>query len=81
MQKTFDNKLVLVTGGAGALGQGVVSWYSDRGARVAVLDYSDEILASAFPNPSEMHCYEPATSPIETAALKPLDALSVSLAR
>ena len=49
MQKTFDNKLVLVTGGAGALGQGVVSWYSDRGARVAVLDYSDEILASAFP--------------------------------
>jgi NAD(P)-dependent dehydrogenase (short-subunit alcohol dehydrogenase family) len=58
MQKTFDNKLVLVTGGAGALGQGIVSWFSERGARVAVLDYSDEILASAFPTPSELHCYE-----------------------
>lgn len=58
MQKPFENKLVLVTGGAGALGQGIVSWFSDRGARVAVLDYSDEILANAFPTPSEMHCYE-----------------------
>lgn len=44
----FENKLVVVTGGAGALGQSVVSYYAERGARVAVLDYSDELLDRTF---------------------------------
>ena len=33
---------MVVTGGAGALGQSVVSYFESRGARVAVLDYSEE---------------------------------------
>jgi NAD(P)-dependent dehydrogenase (short-subunit alcohol dehydrogenase family) len=53
----FENKSVVVTGGAGALGKVVVNWYSDRGAKVAVLDYSDDLLAEAFPNPFEKHFY------------------------
>ncbi len=53
----FENNTVVVTGGAGVLGRSVVSWFSDRGARVAVLDISDEILASAYPNPEQNHCY------------------------
>jgi NAD(P)-dependent dehydrogenase (short-subunit alcohol dehydrogenase family) len=45
----FSNKCVVVTGGAGVLGVAVGDWFRQRGARVAVLDYSDEILAKAFP--------------------------------
>ena len=33
----FENRTVVVTGGAGVLGQGVVCWFSDRGAKVAVI--------------------------------------------
>ena len=44
----FTDKRVVVTGGAGALGQSVVHYYVERGARVAILDYSDEILDAAF---------------------------------
>ncbi|MGK0342777.1 MAG: NADP-dependent 3-hydroxy acid dehydrogenase YdfG, partial [Candidatus Azotimanducaceae bacterium] len=53
----FENQVVVVTGGAGALGEAVVAWFTDRGARVAVLDYSDDILAAAFPSPSPQHAY------------------------
>ena len=45
----FKDCRVIVTGGAGALGAAVVSYFSDHGARVAVLDYSDELLLQAFP--------------------------------
>jgi len=55
--RQFENRTVVVTGGAGVLGKGVVSWFSDRGANVAVLDISDEILAGAYPNPAQNHCY------------------------
>ena len=44
----FKENHVVVTGGAGALGQAVVSYFESRGARVAVLDYSDEILGEVF---------------------------------
>tara|TARA_R110002073_G_scaffold126798_5_gene271902 strand:+ start:9048 stop:9728 length:681 start_codon:yes stop_codon:yes gene_type:complete len=47
----------VVTGGAGALGQAVVEWFTQRGARVAVLDYSDDLLSGAFPSPSLQHAY------------------------
>ena len=54
---TFSDKTVVVTGGAGALGQGVVEWFTRQGASVAVIDYNDEILANAFPVPLAQHCY------------------------
>ncbi len=57
MSDYFKNKSVIVTGGAGVLGRAVVDWYSSLGATVAVLDYSDDLLAKAFPNPSERHFY------------------------
>ncbi len=53
----MDQSVVVVTGGAGALGQAVVAWFTARGARVAVLDYSDELLANAYPEPSSQHAY------------------------
>ncbi|MBV1878116.1 MAG: SDR family NAD(P)-dependent oxidoreductase [Pseudomonadales bacterium] len=53
----YSDKTVIVTGGAGALGQAVVEWFSSQGAKVAVLDYSDDLLAKAFPEPSENHSY------------------------
>jgi len=53
----FTDKTVLVTGGAGALGQAVVAWFSSRGASVAVLDYSDELIDAAFPEKIDSHLY------------------------
>jgi NAD(P)-dependent dehydrogenase (short-subunit alcohol dehydrogenase family) len=44
----FKENHVVVTGGAGALGQSVVSYFESRGARVAILDYSEEILGEVF---------------------------------
>ena len=45
----FDNKRVIVTGGAGALGGAVVNYYESKGAFVAILDYSDELLNASYP--------------------------------
>ena len=53
----FKESRVVVTGGAGALGQAVVSYFEERGARVAVLDYSDEILTGAFSDQSAGNLY------------------------
>jgi len=53
----FENKRVVVTGGAGALGQSVASYFVERGARVAVLDYSDELLDAAFPEKDANNLY------------------------
>jgi NAD(P)-dependent dehydrogenase (short-subunit alcohol dehydrogenase family) len=53
----FKDKSVIVTGGAGALGREVVNWFSSRGAQVAVLDISAEVLDQAFPEPASNHCY------------------------
>lgn len=47
-----ESRGVVVTGAAGALGRAVVSHFESRGDRVAVLDYSDEIIITAFPRPS-----------------------------
>jgi NAD(P)-dependent dehydrogenase (short-subunit alcohol dehydrogenase family) len=46
----FEGKVVVVTGGAGALGRAVVEWFLGRGARVAVLDLSESTLDAAFPD-------------------------------
>lgn len=53
----MDQSVVVVTGGAGALGQAVVAWFTSRGAKVAVLDYSDELLAGAYSAPNQQHAY------------------------
>lgn len=57
MNTDIKDKIVVVTGGAGALGQGVVTWFTAQGCKVAVLDYSDELLANAYPQPLEQQCY------------------------
>lgn len=56
----FKNKLVVVTGSAGALGKAVSDYFIEQGAHVAALDYSDELLAKSFPEKLE-HCLYLAT--------------------
>ncbi|MCZ6502281.1 MAG: SDR family NAD(P)-dependent oxidoreductase [Gammaproteobacteria bacterium] len=53
----FTDSRVVVTGGAGALGQAVVAHFENRGARVAVLDYSDDILDRVFANKKTGNIY------------------------
>ncbi|MFP6807213.1 MAG: SDR family NAD(P)-dependent oxidoreductase [Pseudomonadales bacterium] len=53
----FKDCRVVVTGGAGALGRAVVKYFEAAGARVAVLDYSEEILTNAFPERTEGGVY------------------------
>lgn len=53
----FEDKKVLVTGGAGALGRSVVAYYEERGACIAILDYSDELLGAAFPEKNSGNLY------------------------
>ncbi|MBV1882859.1 MAG: SDR family NAD(P)-dependent oxidoreductase [Pseudomonadales bacterium] len=48
----FENKVVIVTGAAGALGTAVTQYFLSNGASVACLDYSDELLDKAFPEAS-----------------------------
>lgn len=47
---TFNDKVVVVTGAAGGLGQSIVAHFRDAGAKVGLIDYSDELLQKAFPN-------------------------------
>lgn len=53
----FKKSCVVVTGGAGALGESVVAYFEAAGARVAVLDYSDEILDRVFANKNPDNLY------------------------
>ena len=53
----FDNKRVIVTGGAGALGGAVVDYYESKGAFVAILDYSNELLNASYPKKNDNNCY------------------------
>lgn len=53
----FDNKVVVVTGGAGALGHAVAVWFAAHGARLAIIDYSDEIIDDAWPEKTPGHLY------------------------
>ena len=53
----FEDKIVVVTGGAGALGRAVVRWFASRGARLAVIDYSSEIIDEAFSTKDAGHLY------------------------
>ena len=53
----FQGKSVVVTGAAGALGQSVFAHFAAQGASVTALDYSDELLAAAFPDQKDPHRY------------------------
>ncbi len=53
----YKNSCVVVTGGAGALGRALVEYYVERGARVAILDYSEEILDEAFVDRTNTNLY------------------------
>lgn len=53
----FAGKVVVVTGAAGALGCAVFEHFAVGGARVVALDYSKELLDSAFPEKDAMHQY------------------------
>ena len=53
----FSGKIVIVTGAAGALGQAVFQHFADGNATVVALDYSDELLAGAFPGLPSPHDY------------------------
>lgn len=53
----FSGKIVVVTGAAGALGHAVFKHFTDQGAQVVALDYSDELLDIAFPEKSGEHRY------------------------
>ena len=53
----FDNKRVIVTGGAGALGGAVGNYSESKGAVVAILDYSDELLNASYPKKNDNNCY------------------------
>lgn len=53
----FTGKTVAVTGAAGALGQAVFEHFAAQGATCMALDYSDELLASAFPSQQPPHRY------------------------
>ncbi len=44
----FENKVVVVTGAAGALGQAVVSYFLNHGAKVACLDLNQALFDQAF---------------------------------
>lgn len=53
----LEDKVVVITGGAGALGRAVVSWFESRDASIAVLDYSEEIISDAFPARNDDNLY------------------------
>ena len=49
----FDDQVVVVTGGAGALGQAVVEHFLNRGAQVVAVDYSATLLTEALGEETE----------------------------
>ena len=53
----MSERRVIVTGGAGALGKAVRDHFVAAGDRVAVIDVSDEILNSVFPEKEDKHLY------------------------
>lgn len=51
--KPFSDKIVVVTGAAGGLGQSIVTYFRTAGAKLALVDYSAELLQKAFPESDE----------------------------
>lgn len=53
----MKDNMVIVTGGAGVLGRAVAAWFASKGARLAIIDYSDEIIDDAYPEKSPGSLY------------------------
>jgi NAD(P)-dependent dehydrogenase (short-subunit alcohol dehydrogenase family) len=49
---TFSDKIVVITGAAGGLGQSIAAYFRDAGAHLALVDYSETLLQKAFPDSS-----------------------------
>ena len=47
---TFSDKVVVITGAAGGLGQSIAAHFRAAGAKLALIDYSAELLQKAFPS-------------------------------
>lgn len=45
----FTDKVVVVTGAAGGLGQGIADYFRGLNAKLALIDFSDALLQQAFP--------------------------------
>lgn len=52
----FDNKVVLVTGAAGGLGKPVADFFKSKGAFVAHLDFSKDLIDKSFPEQGDPNC-------------------------
>ena len=59
MAQRFQDKCVIVTGAAGALGKAVTTFFNAEGARVAALDISAEVLNVTFPEQVPDNLYVP----------------------
>ena len=53
----FADKVVIVTGAAGALGRAVFEYFAEGGARVVALDYSSKLLDATFSEKDPTHLY------------------------
>ena len=49
----YTDKIVVITGAAGGLGQSIADYFRKADAKLALIDYSDELLSKAFPNSNE----------------------------
>ena len=52
----FENKIVLITGGANGLGRGMAEQYLKEGAKVAIFDIEDDTMESVFGNTPNVLC-------------------------
>src|SRR3990167_199914 len=53
MMSTFSDKVVVVTGAAGGLGQSIAGYFRRAGAELALIDFSEELLQKVFPESDE----------------------------
>ncbi len=50
---TFSDRVVVVTGAAGSLGQSIAAYFRREGAELALVDYSEALLQKVFPESDE----------------------------
>ncbi|MEX0940969.1 MAG: SDR family NAD(P)-dependent oxidoreductase [Pseudomonadales bacterium] len=51
------HKKIIVTGAAGTLGQAVAAWFGTQDARLALVDYSNELIDAAYPEKRDRNLY------------------------
>jgi len=49
----FSDKIVVITGAAGGLGQSIAAYFRNEGAKLALVDYSEDLLNKSFPESNE----------------------------